>query len=120
MRKSGTSSKLKEIMDQRGLRQIDVINLCKPYCEKYGISYIISALLSQYLAGKCEPMSTRLFVLAQALNVSESWLMGYDAPMERNDADKTGKSHEFIELFEQLKPQQQTLIIELIKSCIGG
>lgn len=116
MRKSGTSSKLKEIMNQRGLRQIDVINLCKPYCDKYGISHITSALLSQYLTGKCEPMSTRLTVLAQALNVSEAWLMGYDVPMEReNPNSMTSKDNSQTDSkeddeFSDLSAQEKTLI----------
>lgn len=40
--------------------------------------------ISQYVNGIYEAKQTALYLLAQALNVSEAWLMGYDVPMDRN------------------------------------
>lgn len=42
---------------------------------------IPEATLSQYKSGKYEPKQRRLEQLAQVLNVSVQWLMGYDSPM---------------------------------------
>lgn len=37
--------------------------------------------ISKYLKGKIIPRQTSLFLIAEALNVSPAWLMGYDVPM---------------------------------------
>lgn len=62
-------------MKERNLKQVDILNLAKPYCEKYDIK-LTKVDLSQYVSGKVEPGQAKLFVLAAALNVSEAWLMG--------------------------------------------
>lgn len=77
MQKSTTKERLKELMQERGLKQIDIVNLAKPFCEKSGIKLGRNDI-SQYLSGKVMPGQQKLFVLAQALDVSLQWLMGYD------------------------------------------
>lgn len=84
MKKESTASRLKEIMSQKKLRQVDILTLTAPYCKKYGIKMNKSDI-SQYCAGKTEPNQEKLFVLGKALDVSESWLMGFDVPSNRND-----------------------------------
>ena len=49
--------------------------------EKTGIS---ESLLSKYLSGNAVARQRKLTLLADALNINEVWLMGYDVPMERN------------------------------------
>lgn len=39
--------------------------------------------LSQYISGKFSPKQDRIYVLAQHLRVSPTWLMGLDVPMEK-------------------------------------
>lgn len=73
-----TSERLKEIMAERNLKQVDILNLLQPYLKKYGVR-LAKNDLSQYVSGKVEPGQKRIFVLAKALNVSEAWLMGFDA-----------------------------------------
>lgn len=48
--------------------------------EKTGIS---ESLLSKYLSGSAVARQKKLTLLADALNVNEVWLMGYDVPMNR-------------------------------------
>lgn len=84
MEKKNTAIRLKEIMDTRGLRQIDILNLTTPFCKTYNVKMNKSDI-SQYCSGKTEPNQEKLFILGSALNVSEAWLMGYDVPIERND-----------------------------------
>jgi len=50
--------------------------------EKTGIS---KSSLSEYINGKYEAKQDGVYLLAQALNVNEAWLMGLDVPMERTD-----------------------------------
>lgn len=82
MKRFDTADRLKQIMEERGLRQADVVEKCQPFCDKYGIKMGRNDL-SQYLSGKFQPKQKKLTVLALALNVSETWLMGYDVPMQR-------------------------------------
>ena len=79
-----TADRLKQIMDLRELRQIDIVHLCEPYCKTHKVKMGRNAI-SQYVAGKVEPRQNALYILGQALNVSEAWLMGFDVPMERDD-----------------------------------
>lgn len=69
-------------METRKLKQVDILNLSAPFCEKYNVKLNRNDL-SQYVNGKVEPGQFKLFILAQALNVSEAWLMGLDVPMKR-------------------------------------
>lgn len=77
-----TSIRLKRIMNIKGLKQVDLLGLVKPYCEKYNVKMNKSDI-SQYLSGKTKPNQDKLVILSMALNVNEAWLMGYDVPMNR-------------------------------------
>lgn len=76
---SNTAKRLAEIMEQKNMKQVDIINQCEPYLKQYGVKMNKSDI-SQYLAGKSEPNQRKLAVLSEALGVSVDWLMGYDAP----------------------------------------
>ena len=82
MKTENTATRLKYLMSLKGYKQVDILNLCKPYCEQYNVKMNKSDI-SQYVSGKVEPNQDKLFVLGNALNVSEAWLMGYDVAMER-------------------------------------
>lgn len=83
MKTSNTASRLHQIMSERNLRQIDIINSSKPFCQKYDVK-LGKNDLSQYVNGKVEPGQDKLTILGLALGVSEAWLMGYDVPMSRD------------------------------------
>ena len=87
MKTSNTSKRLKEIMDTRGIKQVDILEMAKPYCQKYGIRLGRNDL-SQYVSGKVTPGQEKLTILGLALGVTETWLMGYDVPMERDNNEK--------------------------------
>lgn len=87
MKISTTSERLNQLMKQRNVKQIDIINAAKPFCDKYGIK-LTKSDLSQYVSGKVEPKQEKLTLLGMALNVSETWLMGYDVQMARSKEQK--------------------------------
>jgi len=87
VKRSCTAERLRYLMDTRGLKQVDIVNKCKPFCERYGVKMNKSDI-SQYLSGKVEPSQDKLVVLGMALNVQESWLMGFDVPAERITENK--------------------------------
>lgn len=82
MKKETTSVRLKKIMVDRNMRQIDILNASMPYCKKFNVKMNKSDI-SQYVSGKVEPSQDKLAVLGMALNVNEAWLMGLDVPMTR-------------------------------------
>lgn len=47
MKISSTSVRLQEIMKQRNLKQVDIVDMCKPYSEQYNIKMSRSSI-SQY------------------------------------------------------------------------
>lgn len=79
---SNTATRIKEIMAEENLKQVDILEKAQPFCSKYDTK-ITKVDLSQYVSGKVEPGQAKLFVLANALNVNEAWLMGYDVPKTR-------------------------------------
>lgn len=80
--KTNTANRLKQIMRERNLKQVDLLNKTIPYQKELGIKLSKSAL-SQYVNGVQEPDQGRIFLLAKTLNVNEPWLMGYDVMKER-------------------------------------
>ena len=77
---------------QRRLEKALTIRNMKPVelHEKTGIS---ESLLSKYLSNNAVARQKKLTLLADALDVNEVWLMGYDVPMERNFNEQ--KSNDF-------------------------
>lgn len=121
--KTTTSERLKQIMKLRNLRQVDILNLCAPYCKKYNVILNKSGL-SQYVSGTVEPGQYKLSILGMALDVSEAWLMGYDVPMERPKENPDNK----IELIAvipdepplQILPQENIRNIPIFESVAAG
>lgn len=81
MKVSTTAERLKQIMNERHLKQTDILRLSEPHCKKLGVK-INKNDLSQYVNGKVVPGQFKLSILATTLNVSETWLMGYDVPRD--------------------------------------
>ncbi|KIR03918.1 Aspartate aminotransferase [Lachnospiraceae bacterium TWA4] len=67
--------RLKEVMDKKDLKQVDVLKLCESLGEQEGTK-IGKSHLSQYLSGKTEPRRDILKLLANALEVDIAWLAG--------------------------------------------
>jgi len=86
--KRTTSDQLKHLIKTRKLRQIDILTMAEPYTKKFNIK-LTKSDLSQFISGIHIPGSSKLGILALALDVSETWLMGYDVPMGRKHLDKT-------------------------------
>lgn len=72
-----TAKRLREAMELCGFKQSDLV-------EKTGIS---KGALSSYLSGRYVPKQTNIYLLSEALDVSEAWLMGADVSMERPAPD---------------------------------
>ena len=110
-----TAERLKQIMSERRLRQVDIIEMAKPYCKEYNLT-LSKSDLSQFVNGKVEPGQWKLTLLGKALNVSEVWLMGYDVPMERPEQETAPIDDEerdkVVKLFNQLSEENQQRLLD--------
>lgn len=79
------AERLKEAMELRNLKQVDVIRQAQPIGEQTGIK-LGKSHMSQYLSGKIEPRMEVLSVLAKVLEVNQLWLQGEDVAMEVKEA----------------------------------
>jgi len=113
-------------MEQRNLKQTDIIRMAEPYCAKYRIK-LGKSDMSQFVSGKVEPGQWKLSILSMALNVSEAWLMGLDVPMER-EPDDEGKdtpvqqderTSEVIRLFGSLDQEHQETLLHVLRGLLA-
>ena len=65
------ADRLKQAMDRRGLKQVDLIRFASEQDVKLGKSH-----MSQYVSGKTVPRAELLHFLAETLQVDEDWLSG--------------------------------------------
>ena len=98
--------RLKEAMEIRGFRAVDLI-------DRTGIPKVT---LSYYMSGKTEPKADRIYTLAVALDVSEAWLMGFDVPMYRTDEQK--KNDVLAEIVVHLRSNEKlyNLVVKLAEA----
>lgn len=115
MKVATTSQRLKQIISERHIRQIDIIEAAKPFSEKYGVK-LNKNDLSQYVNGKTEPGQEKLSILGLTLNVNEAWLMGYDVPMERT----SNTSENLAEKYPQLQSLPKMRKIPLLGAVACG
>lgn len=86
--------RIRSLRKQKGFTQKELSTL----------SAISEISIRKYENGDRQPKQKAIYQLAKALNVSETWLMGYDVPMERlNLGEKTKKIKEFEKLVSYLE-----------------
>ena len=95
MERAELKDRLREAMERRGMRAVDLV-------ESTGIP---KGTISYYLSGKTEPKADRLYILAQVLNVSEAWLLGYNVAMTRTDDQK--KNDQLAKLIVRLRTDEK-------------
>ena len=101
------SKRLRTAIDMRGISQTEL-------AKKTGIS---KSSISHYLKGDWEGKQDAVYALALALNVSEAWLMGFDAKMERGNnltaPQSTDDMDEINQIFASLSPDNRAKLVEL-------
>ena len=96
------------------IRKMKQTELCK-------LANVPKSSLSLYLSGAYEPKQDRIYQMANVLNVSETWLIGYDVPMERDMSasthtlELTDSEKTMLELFRQIPESQQKVLIQMIR-----
>ena len=105
------SVRLKKALALRNMRQADL-------CEK---TKIPKSAISHYLSGSFVPKQDRAYIIAQALSVNPAWLLGFDAPMEINDIQKSSPNElsltegekMMLGIFRLIPKEQQRAFLEM-------
>lgn len=82
------AERLQKALDLRGMKQSEL-------SEKTGIG---KSSISTYLTGAYEPKQRNIYKMAKVLNVNETWLMGFDVPMERQQSSTEPSNIRIVEL----------------------
>lgn len=107
------SQRLRKALSLKNMKQIDLVRAT-------GIS---ESAISQYLSGYARPKDDRVHALAVVLGVSEGWLLGFDATMEREtsqnnrsiDKQLTQEESHLIDSFRRLDKDGQIDVIEYVE-----
>lgn len=86
--------RLRKAMEASGKKQADLVR-------ETGLD---RGSISSYLSGKYEPKQKAIYKLSAALGISESWLLGYNVPMERSPESK--KNDQLAELIVRLRSDE--------------
>lgn len=116
-----TAARLKQYMDENGLKQVDVIEMCKPYFTEE--LKLTKSKLSQYVSGIYIPKNDMLYLLGKGLGVSELWLMGYDDTEPAEDTEdfrqRMTENKVIFDLLEKATPEDRKKIETIIKTIVS-
>lgn len=106
------SERLKQALNERGMKPIELSELT-------GIS---KSSISDWINGKYEAKSDKILLIAKALNVNESFLIGLQVPMD-NDTKKLNQEKninnktvsELIEIMNKLDEAGRSAILKFAK-----
>lgn len=74
---------------------------------------IKAPMISDYLKGKYKAKQDKVYLIAEALDVSEAWLMGFDVKMDR--IPKNQRKDELLQhKISKLSEEQKDAIINII------
>ena len=113
-RKSNCSERIATALAIRNMKQSELCDITK----------IPKSAISQYISGAFEPKQDRIYLIAQALDVSEAWLMGYDVPMDRgkkispNELQLTEGEEMVLELFRKIPEDRQAEALDLLRVAL--
>ena len=113
MRSSNPSERLKQLMSDRNLKQVEILEKSLPYQKELGIK-MGKSTLSQYVNGIQSPDQHRIYLLSKTLEVSEPWLMGYDVDIKRIPDEERGamSTPEIISVYNKLEQSRQEKVLD--------
>lgn len=118
MRSSNPSERLKQLMSERNLKQVEILEKSLPYQKELGIK-MGKSTLSQYVNGVQSPDQHRIYLLSKTLEVSEPWLMGYDVEKKRvpdNERNSTSNEQpEILPIYNKLEEPRQEKVLNFAK-----
>ena len=118
MARTSISDRLKQVMELKGLSQVEILKMAEPFCQRENVK-LSKSKLSQYVNGKFNPDQGMIDTLAEVLDVNPAWLAGYEAPMKReaptSDDNADERMEKVRELFPRISPFEQRRIIAILE-----
>lgn len=107
MKPSNTQERLVYLIENRKIKQVDILKSANRLGEPYGVKFN-SSDISQYVTGSREPHQDKVFILSKALGVTVQWLMGFDYPMiEQEEELVTVDEKELLKKYRELNSEGQ-------------
>lgn len=105
-----TKYRLMELMSTLNIKQSDI-------AEKTGIP---KSAISQYVSGKRLPRQDKIAMIADAYGLEPAWIMGYSAPMYRDDASVKRAEEDFtlVQKYRRLSDHDKLVIDKMIDSML--
>lgn len=88
MRKESSADRLKKLLEYFNVNQNE-------FCQRTNIP---KSAASMYLSGSRIPRQNRISDIADAYGVNETWIMGYDVPMMKDNSESDTKFDNIIEI----------------------
>lgn len=109
-----TAYRLREAMDDMRISQQELANR----------SHVSKSCVSHYVLGLNEPGNKSAYQLAKVLNVNPAWLMGLDAPKNKDiprdiSVEDVDKAAELYALYEKAIPEIRAAVDSLLKPKSG-
>ena len=86
-------------------------------CEKTGLT---KGAISSYLSGRYYPKQKTIELLANALNVSINYLMGYEENMDDNTSTFSIDEIMLIEKVRKLSPKARSVLYSIADTLLNG
>lgn len=81
---------------------------------------LAKSTISRYLKGQSVPKQDQVLLMAKALNVNPTWLMGYDAPSEGIDYVLLGDKNQMLAILENMNADQRKHLIKYAEFLLNG
>jgi len=104
------ANRLKKALEMKNMKPVDLAN-------KTGIN---KSLISNYLSGSFKAKQDKLTIMAEVLDVSEGWLMGFDVDMDRDWFDDKDPSELSIDNARYIEATTKTIKIPLLGKVPAG
>ena len=95
-------------------------------CDLCELADVPKSSLSLYLKGAYEPKQDRIYRMARVLGVDETWLMGYDVPMEKErtatpiiELHVSKEEQMLLDLFRKVPENKQEMVIQMIRVALN-
>lgn len=100
--------RIQQALNIKSMKQSELSKLAK----------VPKSSLCLYIKGVYEPKQDKIYAMAEVLGVADSWLMGYDVPMERTtpmSVELTEREKVMLEIFRRIPDKQQMILLQMLQ-----
>lgn len=106
--KKVSAQRLKQILEDRNIKQVELVEMCKPYFWKTEEGDLVDVTkydISQYVSGRYGPDTFKAAIIGQALGINPLWIMGLPVEMV-TDSALTDDQRAVVEAARRATPEQ--------------